>query len=274
VELAEQIIQYRELMHDYGTYVVKLSKYVTPDSRLHPNLRQNGTVTGRFTSNSPNSLGIPKRMRRQFTAPPGHQLVSVDLSQIELAMCAWYAQDDNLLLALHDTGVDVHQYTADQVGVDRNTAKRINYSMVYGIGVEALANRLNVPPQTALVYMNAFNKAYPGLRKVKTRVEIAAKRKEAIRLWNGRVRRVPEAHKAWSFLIQSGVAELSKDILMRLHDLLKDKKSNLVLHVHDDFWIELADDEAEDLQPEIMEVVLAGGADDFIYSADLGKVGD
>jgi DNA polymerase-1 len=271
--LGERIIQYRELMHDYGTYIVKLSEHVTPDGRLHPNLRQNGTITGRFSSNNPNVLGIPKRMRRQFAAEPGHKLYSIDLSQIELAMCAWYAEDEALLFALHDEGEDVHQYTADSVGVSRDMAKRINYSMVYGIGVKAMSERLGVSQAEAHRLMRAFHTTYPGLRKSKMRAEVTANRTGGLRLWNSMTRRVPEVHKAWSFLIQSGVAELSKDIIIRLSALLDDTASRLVLHVHDDFWVEVADEEEKELVPLIKEVVVRSGPGDMQYDADVVVLG-
>lgn len=53
-------------------------------------------------------------------------------------MVACYAPGGNLERAFAD-GVDVHQRTADELGIDRDAAKQINYVVLYGLGASRLS---------------------------------------------------------------------------------------------------------------------------------------
>lgn len=265
-DLGEQVIAYRELQHDYSSFVVKLASFVSEDEFLHPNLRQNGTNTGRFTSSNPNVLGLPKKMRTQFTPPKGREYVCMDLTQIELAMCAWYSGCTPMLEAFEQK-LDIHQATADLVGVERQIGKRLNFSMVYGVGAETMSKRLGVDQAQAMRWIRGFRQAYPELVASKVRCEAAARRNGELKLWNGQVREVPEVHKAWSYLIQSAVAELAKDILIDLDQLMAEVGGNVVLHVHDEFVIEV-DKGDEEAKARAKAVVVSAGPDGLHYSTD------
>ena len=63
------------------------SKFIEPsDGRIHTNLNQDGTETGRFSSSSPNLQQIPsrnpigKKIRQLFKATDGYVLMSSDFS--------------------------------------------------------------------------------------------------------------------------------------------------------------------------------------------------
>jgi DNA polymerase I len=267
-DLAQAVVQFRDMQHDYSTFCVKLAEHVSGDGFLHSNFRQNGTITGRFSSNNPNMMGVPKRMRGQFQpVDPDMEYVSYDLAQIELAMGAWYSEC-RPLLEVFETGGDVHQTTADLMGLDRQTGKRVNFSMVYGIGAPAMSDRLSVSLRQAQEWITGFRKAYPELGITKMRVEGRARRRGYIRLYNGLVRFTPEPHKAWSMLIQSAVAELAKDIIVQVNDYLRQQKCGyLVLHVHDEFVVELPVD-ATEMQEEIQRIIESCGPPEMVYHAD------
>lgn len=266
-DLGRRVVAYRDMQHDYRSFVVKLAECVSSDGFLHGNFRQNGTNTGRFTSNNPNMLGLPKMARPQFMAPKGREYVCMDLTQIELAMCAWYSGCEPMLDAFRNN-LDIHQSTADLVGVDRQIGKRLNFSMVYGIGADTMSKRMGVSQSKAMGWINGFRKAYPELVASKIRCESAARRNGELKLWNGQVREVPEVHKAWSYLIQSAVAELAKDIIIDLDALMDKVGGNLVLHVHDEFVIEI-DEGDEDTKMKAMDTVVSCGPDDLQYSTDI-----
>jgi len=265
-DLGRKVVDYRDMRHDYGSFVIKVAESVSEDGFLHPNMRQNGTITGRFTANKPNVLGLPKKMRAQFAPPAGREYMCIDLTQIELATGAWYSECKPMLDTLNARG-DIHQTTADLVGVDRQIGKRLNFGMVYGIGAATMAEQLGVSAEKANRWLRGFRKAYPELVASKMRCESAARRKGELKLWNGQYREVPEPHKAWSYLIQSAVAELAKDIFINLYLAMPDINGNLVLHVHDEFVVEI-DEGDEQAKKRVDSIVLGSGPDGLQYSAD------
>ena len=71
--------------------------------RVHTTFNQTGTVTGRIASQNPNLQNIPirtelgRKVRQGFIAAPGHKLLAVDYSQIELRIVAHMAKDEAMI---------------------------------------------------------------------------------------------------------------------------------------------------------------------------------
>src|SRR5690606_38513441 len=104
-----------------STYIDALPTLVSSyDGRLHTSYNQAVASTGRLSSNNPNLQNIPirteqgRRTRQAFLANEGHQLVSIDYSQIELRILAHVSKDKALLDAFTQ-GLDVHTATAAKV---------------------------------------------------------------------------------------------------------------------------------------------------------------
>lgn len=157
--------------------------------RLHPEWRQIGTETARFSCANPNLQQIPRAdwFRAMFVAAPGTQLVSLDYSAIEVVGAAVYAQDENLLAACR-TG-NPHGATAamtmglsydDWLLLDRKTrtdtrqsAKIVNFGLLFAGGIDALVRQARDMFDTVLTYEQAkemfdkFFTIYPGLKKTK-----------------------------------------------------------------------------------------------------------
>src|SRR5258708_25362706 len=131
-----------------------------------------------MSSNDPNLQNIPVRteegrlIRSAFVAEPGHKLLSVDYSQIELRLLAEIA-DIQLLKDAFREGADIHALTASQVfevplkDLDKETrrkAKAINFGIVYGISAFGLSKYLGCTPGEASDYIKAYFERYPGVR--------------------------------------------------------------------------------------------------------------
>jgi DNA polymerase I-like protein with 3'-5' exonuclease and polymerase domains len=54
-----KILKYREYSKEYNTYFVGVGNYIWPDSRIHGNLNEAVTVTGRLASSNPNLQNLP-----------------------------------------------------------------------------------------------------------------------------------------------------------------------------------------------------------------------
>jgi len=114
-----------------------MRKIVTPDSgffkhlsptgdMIHPSLHLHRTVTGRTSSSDPNAQNFPKRgelaklFRSVFKPRPGWVMLECDLSQIELRIAAWMA-NESTMLHIYQNGGDIHAYTgANVAGIDRD----------------------------------------------------------------------------------------------------------------------------------------------------------
>ena len=79
-----------------------------------------GTETGRFASRNPNMQNCPQKdndpigVRKFIIAPAGKVLLSLDFSQIELRVGAFYCRDKRML-ETYRTGGDIHAQTTSVI---------------------------------------------------------------------------------------------------------------------------------------------------------------
>jgi len=109
------------------------------DGKLHPRYKPTFVKTGRLSSEMPNIQQVPRdpEIRSIFGGVEGYQVVELDYSQLELRIVAWLANEPTMLEAYHNDE-DLHQVTADLLGVDRHTGKTANFGLLYGAGSRKL----------------------------------------------------------------------------------------------------------------------------------------
>lgn len=161
-----------------------------PDGRIHSELRQTGTVTGRFSMSSPNLQQVSKRgegvkVRKVFVPfiERGEDIiVSVDWSQVELRMAAHMSQDPKLLDA-YRTGKDLHTVSGTNIlncsfeeiqerlragdpeaKKARQKGKTLNFAALYGASANRLAkfDLLDCSPAEAEAFLMAHKAGYSG----------------------------------------------------------------------------------------------------------------
>jgi DNA polymerase I-like protein with 3'-5' exonuclease and polymerase domains len=147
--------------------------------RIHPNFKQLGAATGRFSCTEPNLQGIPrsKEFRRCIKVKASHKLVMADYSQIELRVVAEISGDQRMIQAYRD-GVDLHRLTAsllsgkplDQITPeDRQSARAVNFGLIYAMGAEGLRGyakvvyNVDLPLEEAIRCRSRFFDAYSGI---------------------------------------------------------------------------------------------------------------
>ena len=92
-------------------------QYLSADGRIFPSFALHKTNTGRTASIDPNGQNYPKRGQwakpflKVFKPNPGFRFVAADLSQIELRIAAWEANDPTMLDIYRNDG-DIHMMTA------------------------------------------------------------------------------------------------------------------------------------------------------------------
>lgn len=93
-----------------------LWQYIASDGCIRPSYMLHRTVTGRTASNDPNGQNFPKRgdlameYRKIFIPHEGYSFLEVDLSQAELRIAAWMANEKNMI-RLYKEGEDIHAAT-------------------------------------------------------------------------------------------------------------------------------------------------------------------
>ncbi|MDD5039514.1 MAG: DNA polymerase I, partial [Dehalococcoidales bacterium] len=178
--IIELILEYRQLAKLKSTYIDTLPGLLNPRTgRVHTNLNQTRTTTGRLSSSDPNLQNIPirsdlgKQVRQAFIAPSGFYLLSADYSQIDLRVLAHLSQDQGLVDAFnHDE--DIHTATAARLfGVDssqvttdmRRVAKTVNFGVIYGMSDYGLEQATELSREEAARFITAYFEKYPGVKQ-------------------------------------------------------------------------------------------------------------
>jgi DNA polymerase-1 len=282
--LARLILDFRTSSKLKSTYTDKLPHSVNPRTgRVHTTYSQTTAVTGRLSSNEPNLQNIPirnaegRRIREAFVAPPGHQLLSADYSQIELRIMAHLSGDATLLAAFR-SGEDVHRRTAAEIfgtpaeqltSEQRRYAKTINFGLIYGMSAFGLAAQLGIERSAAQQYMERYFARYPGVRTYMENTRASAREKGHVETVFGRrlhmmdirasnnVRRQAAERAAINAPMQGTAADLIKLAMIAVHRWLNESAldTRLVMQVHDELVFEAPEGEVELLKRELPAVM-------------------
>jgi DNA polymerase I-like protein with 3'-5' exonuclease and polymerase domains len=105
------LTEFRQAQKFLGTFIEGLG-VLNKTGRFHPSWKLL-PVTGRFGS-SPNAQNLPGRVKKIFYAPKGWKLVGIDLSQAELRLIAYYANEKSLL-SMYEKDINVHTVNASML---------------------------------------------------------------------------------------------------------------------------------------------------------------
>ena len=204
--LVSCILEYRAMNKLLSTYIEAIPNHISKrDGKLHANFNQYGAKTGRFSSSDPNLQNIPSRtkklsdgtvidaghdIRQMFIAGEGNVIIGGDFSQQEPRCLAHMSQDENMINAyLH--GKDLYATIASKLynkpydeckefradgtvnkegKQRRSSVKPILLGIMYGRGVNSIAEQMSITKEEAQQVINDFYKQFP---KVKEFVQFA-----------------------------------------------------------------------------------------------------
>ena len=269
------ILDYRELAKLKSTYVDALPLDVNPQTgRVHTSYNQAGTVTGRIASSEPNLQNIPirtelgRKVRRAFTSSPGHMLLGVDYSQVELRIVAHIANDEAMLQAFRD-GQDIHATTAASIlGIplnqvtseQRRNAKAVNFGLIYGMSPFGLSRGTDLTLAEAENFVKAYFAQFPGVRAYIENTKQQARKMGYVETLLGRRRYFPGLKDGTNYIlrsrlerecinspIQGSAADIMKVAMLRIAAALRNAKLNgqMLLQVHDELVLEVPETELE-----------------------------
>lgn len=228
--------------------------YADREGFVHPSLNPAGTATGRFSSSEPNFQNLTndeENAQEQFPTrraiiPPSseHLIFSFDYKQQEYALMLDYAGELEIIEQVKN-GADVHQATADLMGVSRKYAKTLNFMLLYGGGALKLADALGLSESEAKALKALYFAKLPKVEAFINRVISVGRTRGYVYNWCGR-RYFCErefAYKMPNRVIQGGGADIIKRAMVRCDQYLEGKTSRLALTVHDeaDFYVSRRD---------------------------------
>ena len=216
VRLFDLVQEYRKWGKLKSTYIDGYLRFIDENTgRIHPDLLPLGTETGRFASRNPNMQNCPQKdndpigVRKFIIAPAGKVLLSLDFSQIELRVGAFYCRDKRML-ETYRTGGDIHAQTTSVIyripfeeAADKNAphykerrtiAKNCNFGVFYGLFPTGLQRTLkfkaglNPTLAECETIIQNLKAGYPGLVRWQDEVKKRTAESCYTETWLGRRR--------------------------------------------------------------------------------------
>jgi DNA polymerase-1 len=310
-EIIPLVLEHRELTKLLSTYIDTLPKLIAKDGRIHADFIQNGTTTGRFSSNDPNLQNIPTKtelgraIRGAFISEKGWSLVGCDYSQIELRLTALLSGDPFMIQTFKE-GKDIHSAVASKVfGLSekdvtsemRRRAKVINFGIIYGMGITALQKQLETTRFEAQEFYNQYFKEFSKVQEYLESTKEFARKHGYTETMFGRRRNFESINSKTPFIramaermatnapIQgTATADIVKLAMVHIDKELLEQglqdRARLVLQVHDELIYEIQDGYIETVLPIIQDKMKHVFENSFLkitpkvplsVSSDIGK---
>jgi len=198
-----------------------------------------GTVSGRFSSSNPNLQFIPandpdigKSIRSLFIPEEGYDWIKADYSQIEVRIISHYAMgqgSNDIRQAFIDSlDTDFHQWCADASGLStsmgeggRKYAKRINFGIFYGMGIDLLCQQLGMSKDEGKAFMKMYHAKLPFIKNTIHKVSAKALSRGYVKTLLGRHRRFPDGektYKAFNSIVQGTAADIMKKAMVDTYE--------------------------------------------------------
>ncbi|MCD7801912.1 MAG: bifunctional 3'-5' exonuclease/DNA polymerase [Clostridiales bacterium] len=289
--------EYRKWGKIKSTYIDGYLKFLNPVTGcIHPDLFALSTDTGRMNCRNPNAQNMPRKtndpigVRNFIKAPEGCLILSLDFSQIELRVGAFYCRDEVMMDTYRKNG-DIHAATTSVIfGVSyeeaqdkhaenykehRTIAKNVNFGTFYGLFPRGLQKTLkfkagvdkSVDECEEILYN--LKHGYKGLTSWQDETKAEAARRLYSETWLGRRRYLPGiASDNWgkrSFAercalntpIQGTAADILKLAIVRILAGLPERPwLKPILQIHDELTFIIPEDrlsEAVDFVRACME---------------------
>ena len=241
-EFIDAVVRHNAVDTYLNTFVEGLKNFTNEKGFLHPKFMQAVTATGRLSSRDPNFQNQPRGktfpIRKVVTSRfDGGKILEIDFAQLEFRTAVYLAQDKQGMEDIKNK-IDVHQYTADIIGVSRQDAKAHTFKPLYG-GVTGTEDEKR--------YYTKFLEKYKDIKTWHDKLQSEAIRYKRIKLPTGREYSFPYAERTpWggstygtqikNYPVQGfATADIVPLACINIYKLMKDKgvKSLLVNTVHD-----------------------------------------
>ena len=216
-------------------------------------------------------------MRRLFISRENYSLIGFDYSQMEVRVFLSYLQNEEIDELLKKSDVDFHGEAAkmafdveedsSEFKFYRQMAKAITFGTIYGIGNKKLAAQLGTTPREAGQYKRKYFAGLKGSKEFFDKVVQTVESRGWIKNRFGRQYRLPKdlGYKGVNYLVQGTSADIMNERMIAVGKYLADKKSNLLLQVHDEIICEIHNDELETVPEDIKAMLQVNSLDIPLY---------
>lgn len=267
--------EYRKWSKIKSTYIDGYLKFRNAATgRIHPDFFALSTETGRMNCRNPNLQNCPRKsndpigVRNFIQAPENHLILSLDFSQIELRVGAFYCRDKTMM-ETYQNGGDIHAATTavifgctyaeaqnkhrPEYKEQRTIAKNVNFGTFYGLFPKGLQSTLKFKagveksiPECEEIIRN-LKAGYPALTVWQNETKMIAKQKLYTETWLGRRRYLPNIRSdnwglqsfaercALNTPIQGTAADILKLAIVRILEGLPSRPwLRPILQIHDE----------------------------------------
>lgn len=293
-QLFTLVQEYRKWGKIKSTYIDGYLKHRnTETGNLHPDLFSLSTDTGRMNCRNPNAQNMPRKtndpigVRSFIKAPDGEIILSLDFSQIELRVGAFYCRDE-VMMDTYRRGGDIHAATTSVIfgctydeaqdkhrpeyKEQRTIAKNVNFGTFYGLFPRGLQKTLRFKAgvekseQECAEIIDNLKAGYKGLTAWQTETKADAYRKIYSETWLGRRRYLPGIRNdnwnvksfaercALNTPIQGTAADILKLAIGRILEGLPDRPwLKPILQIHDELTFIIPKDKLDEAVSFIRE---------------------
>ncbi|XP_074518459.1 DNA polymerase nu [Halichoeres trimaculatus] len=287
--LPKIILEYRQVHKIKSTFVDGILSCMMSKNYISSTWHQTSVVTGRISAKHPNFQALPRQPlqitrqqhiqgkeemvtvhpRAMFIPQDGWTFLAADFCQVELRLLAHLSCDPELLRVFVNPQADVFTMLASQwkgmsedkvTTEDREHAKRIVYSVVYGAGRKRLSGILGVSSEQASRFQDSFLQTYKEVQTFIQRTIQQCHKQGYVLSIMGRRRTLPNIHspdwgirmqaerQAVNFVVQGSAADLCKMAMIRIFHLVSSSSSlsaRLLAQLHDELLFEVEDSQVE-----------------------------
>ncbi|XP_036072484.1 DNA polymerase nu [Oryzias melastigma] len=288
--LPKIILEYRQVHKIKSTFVDGILSCMKTKNYISSTWCQTSAVTGRISAKHPNFQALPRQPlqiskklfihggeeevvtvhpRAMFVPQKGWTFLAADFCQVELRLLAHFSSDSELLRLFTIPQADVFTLLAaqwkglsmeDVSSEDREHAKRIIYSVIYGAGRERLSGILGVSAEQAHQFQDRFLQTYRDVQTFIQRTIQQSHKQGYVLSIMGRRRNLPNINspdwgvrmqserQAVNFVVQGSAADLCKMAMIRIFNLVSTSSSltaRLVAQIHDELLYEVEDSQLQ-----------------------------
>ena len=253
-----------------------------PNNVIHATYNVGFVKTGRLSSSNPNVQQISARLKPAFIPRPGHVLLDLDYSQVELRVAAFVSRSQPMIEAFQ-RGDDLHRLLAakiagkapeDVTSMERKRAKAGNFGLLYGMSpggfqaYAATAYDVSLTLAEAQAVHSAFFEMWDGMRQWHERSKRRAYERGYVTSPIGRTQWLSDLYSKSSFkashaernALNSPVQGFGSDLMQMAaasimgtlpgYPLPRVEGAHVVATVHDEICIEVPEDRWQEILVE------------------------